>query len=158
MRIRVTTRADLYEQRKREHINRGYRIEDERPSPVNGFSLVHRRTGAICFRPICGRCSGGPQQLPRRARGLVRCSMSLEIRFRFEGRCTRHPRYDQKRDGRPSKGTCDGCESLYVIHLYTKIAKRRSEDRNLSVARVAMDREEHRSNDEQHGSENGEES
>jgi hypothetical protein len=38
MRIRVTTRADLYEQRKREHIDRGYRIEDERPSPVNGFS------------------------------------------------------------------------------------------------------------------------
>jgi hypothetical protein len=29
---------------------------------------------------------------------------------------------------------------------------------NLSVARVPTDREEHRSNDEQHGSENGEES
>jgi hypothetical protein len=37
MRIRVTTRADLYERRKREHIERGYRIEDERPVPVNGF-------------------------------------------------------------------------------------------------------------------------
>lgn len=37
MRIRVTTRADLYEKRKQEHINRGYRIEDERPIPVNGF-------------------------------------------------------------------------------------------------------------------------
>jgi hypothetical protein len=37
MRIRVTTRADLYEQRKQEHIERGYRIEDERPIPVNGF-------------------------------------------------------------------------------------------------------------------------
>lgn len=37
MRIRVTTRADLFEKRKREHIERGYRIEDERPIPVNGF-------------------------------------------------------------------------------------------------------------------------
>jgi hypothetical protein len=37
MRIRVTTRANLYEKRKKEHIERGYRIEDERPIPVNGF-------------------------------------------------------------------------------------------------------------------------
>jgi hypothetical protein len=37
MRIRVTTRTDLYEKRKQEHIGRGYRIEDERPIPVNGF-------------------------------------------------------------------------------------------------------------------------
>jgi hypothetical protein len=37
MRIRVTTRANLYEKRKQEHIERGYRIEEERPIPVNGF-------------------------------------------------------------------------------------------------------------------------
>jgi hypothetical protein len=37
MRIRVTTRADLYEKRKQEHIDRGYQIENERPTPVNGF-------------------------------------------------------------------------------------------------------------------------
>jgi hypothetical protein len=37
MRIRVTTRANLYQKRKQEHIERGYRIEDERPIPVNGF-------------------------------------------------------------------------------------------------------------------------
>ncbi len=37
MRIRVTTKADLLEQRKQQHIKRGYRIEDERPTPVNGF-------------------------------------------------------------------------------------------------------------------------
>ena len=37
MRIRVTTRADLFEKRKREHVERGYGIEDERPIPVNGF-------------------------------------------------------------------------------------------------------------------------
>jgi len=37
MKIRVTTRADLFEQRKQQHIERGYRIEDERPIPVNGL-------------------------------------------------------------------------------------------------------------------------
>ncbi|HXJ88919.1 MAG TPA: hypothetical protein VMS18_19030 [Candidatus Binatia bacterium] len=37
MRIRVSTRADLFEERKREHIQRGYRIEDEQPMPVNGL-------------------------------------------------------------------------------------------------------------------------
>lgn len=67
--------------------------------------------------------------------------MSLKIRFRFDGRCTRHPRYDPKRDGRPSEGKCEGCESLYVIHLYTKIAKRRAEDANLIVVRTSTDHE-----------------
>jgi hypothetical protein len=38
MRIRVTTRSDLFEKRKQQHIERGYRIEDERLIPVNGFS------------------------------------------------------------------------------------------------------------------------
>ena len=37
MRIRVTTRADLFEERKQQHIERGYRIEDEQPMPVNGL-------------------------------------------------------------------------------------------------------------------------
>ena len=37
MRIRVTTRADLFEKRKQQHIDHGYQIEDERPVPVNGF-------------------------------------------------------------------------------------------------------------------------
>lgn len=37
MRIRVTTRAELFDERKRQHIDRGYRIEDERPTPVNGL-------------------------------------------------------------------------------------------------------------------------
>ncbi|HEX4785785.1 MAG TPA: hypothetical protein VH350_15700 [Candidatus Sulfotelmatobacter sp.] len=37
MRIRVTTRADLYEKRKQDIMERGYRIEDERPIPVNGL-------------------------------------------------------------------------------------------------------------------------
>lgn len=37
MKVRVTTRAELFEKRKQEHIERGYRVEDERPIPVNGF-------------------------------------------------------------------------------------------------------------------------
>lgn len=37
MRIRVTTRADLFEERKRQHIERGFRVEEERSAPVNGF-------------------------------------------------------------------------------------------------------------------------
>ena len=37
MKIRVITRADLFEERKQQHIERGYRIEEERPIPVNGF-------------------------------------------------------------------------------------------------------------------------
>lgn len=37
MRIRVTTRANLFDKRKQEHIECGYRLEDERPIPVNGF-------------------------------------------------------------------------------------------------------------------------
>lgn len=37
MRIRVTTRADLYEKRKQEHLERGYQIDEERPISVNGL-------------------------------------------------------------------------------------------------------------------------
>lgn len=37
MRIRVTTKSELYEKRKQQHIERGFRIEDEQPMPVNGF-------------------------------------------------------------------------------------------------------------------------
>ena len=37
MRIRVTTRSDLFEERKQQHIERGCGIEDERPMAVNGF-------------------------------------------------------------------------------------------------------------------------
>lgn len=37
MRIHVTTRADLFEERKRQHLERGFRVEEERSVPVNGF-------------------------------------------------------------------------------------------------------------------------
>lgn len=81
--------------------------------------------------------------------------MSLKIRVRFDGRCTRHPRYDPKRNGLPSDGECEGCESLYVIHLYTKIAKIRAEDANLIVVRAFRDGGEHKPRDEQPCSEIG---
>ena len=74
--------------------------------------------------------------------------MSLKIRFRFDGRCTRHPRYDPKRDGHPSDGKCEGCESLYVIHLYTKIAKRRAENENGILVRTSSGRKEQHAIDE----------
>jgi hypothetical protein len=74
--------------------------------------------------------------------------MSLRIRFRFDGKCSLHPRYDPARDGRPQHGNCQGCESLYVIHLYTKIAKRRAENENGIVVRTSGGREEPRAMDE----------
>jgi hypothetical protein len=84
--------------------------------------------------------------------------MSLEIRFRFDGCCTHHPRYDPERDDRPPDGKCEGCETLYVIHLYTKIAKRRAEDANLIVVRTSSDREEHKGDDAQTSSDTEDES
>jgi hypothetical protein len=79
--------------------------------------------------------------------------MSLKIRLRFDGRCNRHPRYDPKRDGRPSDGKCEGCESLYVIYLYTKIAKKRADNTNLIVVRASLDREERQAIDPEPSSE-----
>jgi hypothetical protein len=84
--------------------------------------------------------------------------MSLKIRFRFDGRSTRHPRYKPKRDGRPPDGKCEGCESLYVIHLYTKIAQRRAEDANLIVVRASSDHDEQQPIDVEPSSRTGDES
>ena len=52
--------------------------------------------------------------------------MSLRIRFRFDGRCGMHPRYNPQKDGRPQHNDCAGCESLYVISLYSRIARKRA--------------------------------
>jgi hypothetical protein len=35
--IRVTCKATHFEERKKQHIAAGYRIEDEQPMPVNGL-------------------------------------------------------------------------------------------------------------------------
>lgn len=53
--------------------------------------------------------------------------MSLRIRFRFDGRCSVHPRYNPEKEGRPQHKECPGCESLWVIQLYTGIARRKAE-------------------------------
>lgn len=53
--------------------------------------------------------------------------MALRVRFRFDGRCSVHPSYNPEKDGRPQHKDCPGCESLWVIHLYTGIARRKGE-------------------------------
>jgi len=54
--------------------------------------------------------------------------MSLRIRFRFDGRCSVHPRYNPEKDGRTQHKDCPGCESLYVIWLYSGIACKKAEN------------------------------
>jgi hypothetical protein len=63
--------------------------------------------------------------------------MSLRVRFRFDGKCIVHPRYDPTCHGRPQHGNCEGRDSLYVIHLYILIAKRRAENCTSIVARFS---------------------
>ena len=50
----------------------------------------------------------------------------MKIEFEFDGFCRIHTSYDPAVDGQ-RRGDCDGCETLYVIWLYTKIAKRKAE-------------------------------
>lgn len=62
MRIRVTTRADLFEERKQQHIERGYGIEDERPIPVNGFCsfvAVREISGSDTFSELVAQALHG---------------------------------------------------------------------------------------------------
>lgn len=68
--------------------------------------------------------------------------MSLKIRFRFDGKCLRHTRYNPKRDRRPPDGNCEGCESLNVIYLYTKITQKRAQNSASIRAQVSIGREE----------------
>ena len=74
--------------------------------------------------------------------------MSLKIRFRFDGKCILHPRYDPGRDGRSQHGNCEGCESLYVIDLYIRIAKRRATEGKGIVGRTLTHPNEQRGVDE----------
>jgi len=67
MRIRVTTRADLFEERKQQHIERGYRIEDERPIAVNGlcsFIAVREIPASDLFGELVAQALDG-NHLPR---------------------------------------------------------------------------------------------
>lgn len=69
--------------------------------------------------------------------------MSLKIKFRFDGKCSVHPRYNPESDGRPQHKNCPGCESLYVISLYTAIAIKKAESgEGLTVRRSAQRDEE----------------
>ena len=68
--------------------------------------------------------------------------MSLKIRFRFDGRCSVHPRYNPASDGQPQHKHCDGCESLYVIFLYTAIPRRKAESGEGLTVRAAVRSEE----------------
>jgi len=69
--------------------------------------------------------------------------MSLKIRFRFDGRCSVHPRYNPETDDRPQHKHCDGCESLYVIFLYTAIARRKAESgEGLTVRHIVRSEED----------------
>ena len=68
--------------------------------------------------------------------------MSLKIRFRFDGRCGVHPRYNPESDGRPQHKNCAGCESLYVISIYTTIARKKADTGDGLVIRHAVQREE----------------
>ncbi len=65
MRIRVSTKAALYEQRKQQHIERGYRIEDERPIPVNGlcsFVAVREESHSDAVDDLVARALGGKRR------------------------------------------------------------------------------------------------
>lgn len=53
--------------------------------------------------------------------------MALKIRFRFDGRCRAHPRYNPERDGRPDHKDCSGCEALRVIQLYISVARNKAD-------------------------------
>lgn len=53
--------------------------------------------------------------------------MSLKIRFRFDGKCRMHPRYNPEKHGSPEHKDCSGCESLRVIALYVSIARKKAE-------------------------------
>ena len=74
--------------------------------------------------------------------------MSLKIHFRFDGKCILHPRYDPGRDGLPQHGNCEGCESLHVIHLFIRIAKRRATEGKGIVVRTLTHPDEQRWVDE----------
>ena len=69
--------------------------------------------------------------------------MSLKIRFRFDGRCSAHPRYNPEKDGHPQHAECRGCDSLWVIHLYSGIARRKAEaGEGIILTRREIDRSE----------------
>jgi hypothetical protein len=85
------------------------------------------------------RNASGAIELDLRAQPQENTEMSLRIRFRFDGKCSVHPRYNPEKDGRPQHNDCSGCESLFVIHLYTRIARRKADaGEGIIVSRPAV--------------------
>lgn len=114
MRIRVTTRAELFEKRNQEYVERGCRVEDERPTPVNGLcSFI-----AIRELPVQDRLSelvpGGPQRKLRRLRRLMRRSdvaqNPLSLRWRV------HPPSPSQPE---TRWTASGWDVRTVVTTYT---------------------------------------
>jgi hypothetical protein len=63
--------------------------------------------------------------------------MSLKIRFKFDGRCRLHLRYNPETDGPAPHKDCPGCESLWVIFLYSRIARKKAENgEGMLVSRI----------------------
>jgi hypothetical protein len=57
----------------------------------------------------------------------------LKIRFKFDGKCQTHPRYNPEKMSRPSTGNknenCEICDALWVVYLYiVKIGARKAKD------------------------------
>lgn len=73
--------------------------------------------------------------------------MSLKMRFRFDGRCTRHPRYNPPTMGAHITGRANNVSRSTSFHLYIKIAERRAEDPKFIVAGASADREGERAID-----------
>ena len=104
-----------------------------RPSHLTRDGRVHSR-----------RRSAPTRELPIPLRSNVhRVFMSLRIRFRFDGKCSLHPRYNPETDGRPLHKNCPRCESLDLISMYTRIARKKAETgEGLPARRPAQRNEE----------------
>lgn len=103
-----------------------------RPSQLKRDGRVHSRRRSASTREL-------PIPLRSNVHGVF---MSLRIRFRFDGKCSLHPRYNPETDGRPQHKNCPRCESLEVISMYTRIARKKAETGEGSTARRPAQRDE----------------
>jgi hypothetical protein len=119
MRIRVTTRANLFQERKQQHIDRGYRIEDERPIPVNGlcsFVAVSETPASDSLGELVAQALDR-NRLPRG--DLLRYSMLLRIRIRLMANVRRIPIMTQyEMDGRNMGIVMDVTLSTSFIFMF----------------------------------------
>ena len=99
-----------------------------RPTPqiLNQLGKGSRPSHLTRDERVHSRCRSAPtRELPIPLRSNVhRVFMSLRIRFRFDGKCSLHPRYNPETDG-PQHKNCPRCESLDLISMYTRIARKK---------------------------------